>query len=261
MANYRHISIIGSGNIATNLATAFENAGHYIHEIYSRNPGNAKALLKKLYSASLKETLDFSGSSAEIFILAIPDHAIAETSANLTLPPAAILVHTSGSVPIESLAGNGIKRGVFYPLQTFSKSHKITLKNVAICIEGEDATTAAVLKGMAATLSSNVHELNSHERFVLHLSAVFASNFTNHLLLLSQQILEKNKLRFELLTPLIVETMNKALDAGPAVAQTGPARRGDLEVLDRHMEYLKSEENVAEIYQILSQHILDSYLK
>jgi predicted short-subunit dehydrogenase-like oxidoreductase (DUF2520 family) len=112
---------------------------------------------------------------------------------------------------------------------------------------------------LAKSISNKVSKIGSEERKALHVAAVFASNFTNHMLTLSKKILEQNSLSFDLLKPLILETLNKSLSVGPENAQTGPASRGDLEIMDKHLDFIKEDPALAEIYKILSQHILDKY--
>lgn len=258
MAKYFDISFIGSGNVASHLAKAMENAGHFVHEIYSRNPENAKALIGKLYNTAAQEHLDFSRSKARIFFLAASDNAIPELAAEIILPPNALLVHTSGSVPLSQLGYASDRIGVFYPLQTFSKSKKIDLREVPILIEAEDKKVEKELWSLARTLSRKIEKVNSNNRKIIHIAAVFACNFTNHLLAISNDMLEKQKVDFELLKPLIVETINKGLSIGPENAQTGPAVRNDLQTLDNHMAYLEYDESLQEIYKVISQHIIDS---
>jgi predicted short-subunit dehydrogenase-like oxidoreductase (DUF2520 family) len=255
-----NVSFIGSGNLAWHLAPALDNTDFAVKEIYSQNSKNAAALVEKLYQAKTKPTLDFSISPSKIFIIAVPDDAIAEVSQQLKLPPNAILVHTSGSQPLSLLAsGPTAHTGVLYPLQTFTKAKKIDFKELPIFVESEDSQVQKVLLKMAKAISKKVNKVSSADRKALHIAAVFASNFTNHMLAIAEDILDKHKFDFELLKPLIVETVNKSLSIGPEKSQTGPAKRGDLQILDNHYEFLKSDEQVAEIYKLVSQHIVDRY--
>ena len=112
---------------------------------------------------------------------------------------------------------------------------------------------------MADQLSRKVYKISSTSRQALHIAAVFASNFTNHLFTIANDILDKNDLDFEILKPLIVETINKSLESGSRKAQTGPARRGDMEILDQHVRALKNNKSYAEIYKVITQNILDTY--
>ncbi|MCX8491522.1 MAG: DUF2520 domain-containing protein, partial [Cyclobacteriaceae bacterium] len=149
--------------------------------------------------------------------------------------------------------------GVFYPLQSFSKQKKVDFKNIPIFIESQNQETDDFLLLMAKTISNQVVKIESDDRIALHVAAVFASNFTNHMLAISKSILQQNNLDFEWLKPLITETIQKSLAIDPNHAQTGPASRGDLEILDKHLEFLSDDEGVAEIYKIISQHIVNKY--
>ena len=257
------ISMIGSGNVAWHLSIALENHHHQVCEVFSRHKTKALALTSMLYQAEAKTDLDFSESRAEIFILAVSDDAMAEVCSMLVLPENAILAHTSGSKTLDDLQGliNSfhdlpVRCAVFYPLMTFSKSKNINLKEVPFCIESEDEEAEGQLVTLAQNLSNTVYLVNSVERKVLHVAAVFACNFTNHLLALSKEITENADLEFDLLKPLIKETFVKALAANhPAEVQTGPAVRGDKTTINRHLDYLKDRGDLMEIYEILSDSI------
>jgi predicted short-subunit dehydrogenase-like oxidoreductase (DUF2520 family) len=254
------VSFIGSGNVAWHLAPALDNTDFAVREVYSRNPEHAAALVDKLYEADVKTSLDFSDSPSNIFIIAVPDDAIQSIVQEIILPDNAILVHTSGSQPLAALGYAAIPEiGVFYALQTFSKSKKVDFTDIPIFVESENAVTEKLLLTMAKAISKNVHQITSQERKAMHIAAVFASNFTNHMLLIAQQIMKENNLNFEWLKPLVAEMINKSISIGPENAQTGPARRGDFEILDRHMEFLQADEQRAEIYKVISQHIIDRY--
>lgn len=254
------LSFIGSGNLAWHLAPALENAGYVVTEVYSRNPRHAEDLTERLYQAVVKRSLDFSSSASRVFFIAASDDAIEDIATEIVLPDEAVLVHTSGSQPLEILQFAAIENtGVFYPLQTFSKSKRVDFKNVPIFLESGSEVAGKTMTTLAKAISNDVRQTTSDERKALHVAAVFASNFANHMLTLSKEILQKNDLSFDLLKPLITETFNKSLMNGPERSQTGPAVRGDLEVLDRHLEFLKEEEALASIYKIISQDILDRY--
>ncbi|MEO5603152.1 MAG: DUF2520 domain-containing protein [Cyclobacteriaceae bacterium] len=255
-----NVSFIGSGNLAWHLAAALDNADYPVKEIYSHDPKNAEALVGRLYHAQVQTSLDFSLSPSQIFIMAVSDDVIVEVAQEIILPDHAILLHTSGSQPMSLLNFAAAERvGVMYPLQTFTKQKKIDLSEVPFFIESEDPETERTLLTMAKVISRKVHKISSDERKALHVAAVFASNFTNHMLAISRDIMNDNKLDFEYLKPLIAETINKSLSLGPDHAQTGPAKRGDLEILDKHIEFLQNDESVTEIYRVISQHIVDRY--
>lgn len=255
-----NVTFIGAGNLAWHLAPALDNTDYAVREVFSANPKNASALVEKLYEAKVCMSLDFSLSKSRIFIICVADDAIPEVVQQLILPANAIVVHTSGSMPLSALGYLGtLNIGVFYPLQTFTKTKRIDFKEVPIFIESENSATEKILVSMAKSLSKKVQKISSSDRKAIHVAAVFASNFTNHMLTIAEELMEKHKIDFDLLKPLIVETINKSLGIGPAKAQTGPARRGDLEILDRHMEFLASDEKVAQIYKAISQDIVDRY--
>jgi predicted short-subunit dehydrogenase-like oxidoreductase (DUF2520 family) len=128
-------------------------------------------------------------------------------------------------------------------------------------VEYETDIVKQTLLRMAKAISKKVSEISSRDRMALHVAAVFASNFTNHMLTLSKEVMDENGLNFDWLKPLIAETITKSLSLDPEKAQTGPAMRSDLEVLDKHIDFLRSDEGKAEIYKIISQHIIDRYSK
>jgi predicted short-subunit dehydrogenase-like oxidoreductase (DUF2520 family) len=256
------ISFIGAGNLAWHLAPELDNAGYVVREVYSRNLGSAEALVEKLYEAEVKTDLDFSSSKSSVFIVAVSDDAISDIAQEIALPEDAILVHTSGSQAVSVLGYAATSNlGVFYPLQSFTKNRKIDFSSVPIFIESETSGGEKTLMAMANSISKNVFKISPEERQALHVAAVFASNFTNHMLFISQQIMKDNSLSYEWLKPLISEMITKSLTIGPENAQTGPARRGDLETLDRHMDFLKDDETISELYKVISQDIVDRYTR
>lgn len=255
-----HVAIIGAGNLAWHLAPALDNCGYAVKEVYSRDRKKANALVKRLYQAVPAGDLDFSDSNSRLFIVCIPDDAIEEVVKEIVLPDEhAILIHTSGSIPIQALEYAATQHvGVFYPLQTFSKSRKANFSEIPVLIEASDLSTEEILIRIAKSISKIVKRVSSTNRKAIHVAAVFACNFTNHMITLSKAILDDEGLDFELLKPLITETINKSLEIGPENAQTGPARREDFQTMDAHFDYLE-EPAVQEIYRIISQNILERY--
>jgi predicted short-subunit dehydrogenase-like oxidoreductase (DUF2520 family) len=250
------ISIIGSGKVAWHLSRALEDAGHSIQEVYSRNFVNAKKLASNLYDAFPTDDLDFSESDAQIFFVVVSDDAIEEVLGNLRIPDDAVIAHTSGTKSIDVFDLLFFKKGVFYPLQTFSKGRKIHFEEISICIEADSKETEKILSSVAKSLSKYIYYYNSEKRKVLHIAAVFACNFTNHLLALSKEILDKEEIDYEIMNALISETINKALEYDPKEMQTGPAIRKDVKVLQEHMKYLQEDPDKKQIYKLLSESIL-----
>jgi predicted short-subunit dehydrogenase-like oxidoreductase (DUF2520 family) len=252
------VSFIGSGNLAWHLAPAIDNAGFVVKEVFSARQKNAAALTERLYQAEVKSSLDFSDSPSDVFFIAVSDEAIADIAKEIVLPENATLVHTSGSQPLSILDYSAAANtGVFYPLQTFTKTRPIDFKSVPVFIEASESVAENKLMSIAKALTSKYQKISSEERKGLHVAAVFASNFPNHMLRISKMLMDERGLNFEWLKPVILETINKALAVGPEYSQTGPAVRGDLEILDEHMKYLKSDKTLAKIYEIISQDIID----
>jgi predicted short-subunit dehydrogenase-like oxidoreductase (DUF2520 family) len=257
VADYYDIAIIGTGNMAWHLAPELENAGHHVTDIYGRTPKNAKALQRKLYNAEISPTLDFSESDAEVYILAVSDDAVEQVAREIILPEGALVFHTSGALAANKLAYVSTEHfGVLYPLQTFTKGKLVRFNDIPILVEGNTKHAIRVLKNLGKSISKKVYEVAAGDRTAVHVAAVFACNFSNKMMAIAGEILEENKFDFELLRPLIAETINKSLDIGPIAAQTGPAIRGDLETLDKHMEFLKHSP-YRDLYKMITQNILE----
>lgn len=261
------ISFIGSGNVAWHLSQAFEDKGHHICEVYSRRLTNSKALVSKLFDAQSFTSLDFSKSEADLFVLAIKDDSLTEVLDQLILPNKAILVHTSGTKSLDLLLNwaeqsedETVNVGVFYPLMTFSKDKKLNFSDVPLCIEAPNEGTENILVKLGQGISDIVYLVDSQERKILHLAAVFSNNFVNHLLAITQDLLLDNDLEIDLLKPIIKETIIKALAAEDINdVQTGPARRGDQKTMKSHIELLKTNPQNEKIYRVLSESIFKTY--
>lgn len=256
-----NISILGAGNVAWHLSQALEKAGHIIQEIYSRRPENAEKLATQLTSATATNQLDFRRSKAELFILAIKDDALEEVVKQMQLPAGTTVVHTSGSQALSGLEPLREKAeiGIFYPLQTFSKEKKLDFSEIPLCIEASSLETEEKLLALARQLSKHVYQIDSQKRKFIHLAAVFACNFSNYLWQMAQEILAEQDLNLEILAPLLRETVEKALQTNPYQAQTGPARRGDQQVVQAHLDLLEGQAFHQEIYKLMSDHILRIY--
>jgi len=251
------VAFIGAGNVAWHLAPALEKEQIIlVTEVYSRTKKNARKLTRLLYEAKAVTSLDFSKSEAEIFILAIPDDAFSEVILNLQLPENALIAHTSGTKPMAVLE-RFERYGVFYPLQTFSQAKKVDFQKIPFCLEASDSEDLDILVELADTLTQNIFHITSKEREKLHISAVFACNFTNHLMAIASDILQQHDLDFELIKPLIQETMSKVLTHEPHQVQTGPAIRKDQQTIERHLELLENHPEFQQIYRIMTESIQD----
>ena len=251
------IHFIGAGNVAGHLALALQAAGHRVGYIYSRQLANAVALAERVTEARAVESLNLSQVEPGLFLLAVPDDALPQVATDLQVPAGSLLAHVSGSLPLTALPEKpSVQRGVFYPLQTFSRQRALDLRTVPFCIEGETEAVAETLVQLARTLSDSVQVVSSGKRRTLHVAAVFASNFTNHLLAQSSRLTAAEELDFNLLHPLVTETFAKALAASdPATVQTGPARRHDTRTITAHLEYLAPNPELQQLYRLLSESI------
>ncbi|MEJ2901788.1 Rossmann-like and DUF2520 domain-containing protein [Pedobacter panaciterrae] len=248
---------IGSGNVATHLANALKAKGVDLIQIWSRDLANASELAKNTNSVAISN-LDEIDRSADLYIVAVKDDAIASVSDSLR-EINGLVVHTSGATSIDALSA--LKNyGVLYPLQTFSKAKPIDFANVPLCIEASNVHTLEVLRSVADMLSSPVYEVDSEKRKILHLAAVFACNFVNHLYTLSDKIVEHFELDFEMLKPLIMETALKVQTELPINVQTGPAVRDDEQTMIKHQVLLNGMPELKEIYQTLSKSIKKTHL-
>lgn len=254
----KSIVLIGSGNVATRLGMALKHSGFKIIQVYSPDIKHANMLARKLRAKSCTILNDIY-TEADLYLIAIKDDAIKSVAQQLrTKVSGKIVAHTSGSVSIDILKGVSKNTGVFYPLQTFSKDREIDIKKVPFCIEANNKKTEKLLFELACSISTNVNRINSEQRNVLHVAAVFACNFSNHLFSISEKILKDRKISFDMLKPLIHETVHKIDSHSPAEMQTGPAKRKDKNTINAHLEFLKTNPEYQKIYALLSNSIENS---
>jgi predicted short-subunit dehydrogenase-like oxidoreductase (DUF2520 family) len=250
------VIIIGSGNVAQHLIVAFQKsqtAGSEIEliQVFSRRKNPLMHLL-----GPDKIVTDFSAIvAADVYIIAVSDDAIASVSDQLDFKNS-LVVHTSGSVALDTL-NNSNRRGVFYPLQTFTKNKEVDFKNIPICLESENSTDFRLLEKVAKSISDKVFDINSEQRKALHVAAVFVNNFTNHLYQIGNEICEEHQVPFDILKPLILETAKKTMTLSPKDAQTGPAMRNDKKTIEAHQLFLTNT-NQSDIYKTLTQSIQDN---
>lgn len=244
---------IGSGNVATHFSNAFKRGGAELIQVWSKNPEHA-AVLANATGANPITDLKAIDPHADLYLIAVKDDAIASI-ADALQGLKGLVVHTSGATDLNVFSEKNENFGVLYPLQTFSKDKPLDFQQVPLCIEAKDESGLSALKSIARSLSTRVYEVNSEKRRILHLSAVFACNFVNHLYALSADILTKNDLDFELLRPLILETAQKVQHAYPVDVQTGPAIRNDEQTIIKHKELLSDMPELRDIYETLSKSI------
>ncbi|WP_269222974.1 Rossmann-like and DUF2520 domain-containing protein [Flavobacterium sp. IMCC34518] len=243
------ITIIGSGNVAQHLIDAFAKSGAVeIMQVFSRTQKQISSLLD-----SSKITNDWNALiETDLYIIAVSDDAIASVSSQLPFENR-LVVHTSGSAPL-TILDNKNRKGVFYPLQTFTKGKTIDFNAIPFCLETQNESDYEILEKVAKSISQSVYKIDSHQRKALHVAAVFVNNFTNYLYQLGNDICQENHVPFDILKPLILETAEKLLTLSPKEAQTGPAKRNDISTIEAHESFL-SNENQSTIYKILTQSI------
>ena len=239
----KKIILIGSGNVAHHLGLSLFGAGHQIIQVISKTQNSAKRLAEKL-NAEL-ETDITKIRKADFVIIAVNDDTVAAVASQIKNIPFA---HTSGSVCLK----NG---GVFYPLQTFSKSVSVEMKKVPFCISAGDKNFENTLLEVAKSISNFVYIINEKQRKTFHLAAVFACNFSNQMYAVAEDLLKKSDLDFEMLKPLIVETANKIIKNYPSNAQTGPAKRKDLQTIKNQINLLE-DADLKSIYKLITNQIL-----
>jgi len=250
------VIIIGSGNVAQHLIAAFQNSKNTGDEIELAQVFSRKAnTLANVLDASLITTDIANLLEADLYIIAVSDDAIGNVAAQLAFKNR-LVVHTSGSVGLDVLDDNN-RRGVFYPLQTFTKNKPVDFKTIPICLESENSTDFRLLEKVAKVISDKVFAINSEQRKALHVAAVFVNNFTNHLYTIGNEICQENQVPFDILKPLILETAQKIMTISPKDAQTGPAKRNDLKTIEAHQLFL-SDKNQSTIYKIITQSIQDN---
>ncbi len=246
------IVFIGAGNLATCVSLEMQRAGMTIGQIYNRTRESAESLAKKLncqWTTSIHEIV----RDADLYIFSLKDSALAEIISQVK-PNEGMWVHTAGSVPMNIFEGYAKRYGVFYPLQTFTKKRRVRLDGTPIFLEVNDPEDMKMLKKVAIALSGNAKELDSEKRKYLHLASVFACNFTNHMYMLADKILEQQDIPYDVLLPLIRETAEKINELSPAEAQTGPAVRFDKNIMDMQLNLL-NDPSMQTIYRLISQNI------
>ncbi|MEP1486896.1 MAG: Rossmann-like and DUF2520 domain-containing protein [Algibacter sp.] len=244
------VTILGAGNVASHLFKAFNKADNIsVKQWFNRNIDSI---------IDYKNTVDIIDDlsqlkDADIYILAVSDDAIAELSKQLPFEDK-LVVHTSGSVSVYDIDKKH-KRGVLYPLQTFSKKAELDFADVPICIDTIDKKSFPLLRELVLSIGSPAHKINSDQRRVLHLAAVFVNNFTNQLYRVGHEITESEGAEFDILKPLILETAKKIQEYSPYVSQTGPAIRNDKKTIKKQLKSLEDNPHHQDIYKLLTASI------
>lgn len=235
--------------MATHMAKALHKNGHKIDAVWSRTMESAQRLARVVDSSPVND-ISVLPTDADAYIIAVKDSALQEVIAKATKGrEGALFLHTAGSMPLSVFEGYAKNGGVFYPMQTFSMEREVDFRAIPLFIEGADAR----IRQLAESISEHVYELSSDDRKYLHLAAVFACNFANHCYTLAAEVLEKKGLPFDVMLPLVDETARKVHELHPKEAQTGPAIRGDKNVMAAQAALLDSR--MQAIYNLMSESI------
>lgn len=246
------VVVVGSGNVAESLAQAIAEAeGMDLVQVFARNEERGR----KVAELANTEWSNTSLAEADLYLISVSDNAVEGCAKTLHIPQNAVVAHTAGCCSINSLAPH-THRAVFYPFQTFSVGRKVDLTKGYIFLEGATDHALKVVEEVAHRLTSKVEMADSTRRAVIHLSGVFACNFANAMYANAAEVLASAGLPFDIVAPVIEETAEKAVGVlNPAATQTGPARRGDTQTLERHRKMLADKPLTKEIYDKISEDI------
>lgn len=249
------VNLLGSGNVGTHLFKAFSNASNVsVNQWYSRNLKSIQSFQNEVSLCDDLSSLD----ETDILVLAVSDDAVATVSEQLPTTNG-LVVHTSGSVNIHDLDKRH-RRGVFYPVQTFSKEVTVDFSQVPLCIEALEKDDYQLLKSVASAIGSPSYKISTEQRQYLHVAAVFVNNFSNQMYRIAHEISDGHHINFDILKPLITETAKKVQTVSPYMAQTGPAKRHDKKTIKRHLKLLEDDLH-KEIYTLLTDSIKKTHGK
>ncbi len=250
----KRISIVGSGNVASFLAKAWYHAGVKIVEIHSKNKEHAEQLAQHV-EANAIDNLSNLNPAIDYLVFAVNDDALESCIEQVNENHTFCWLHTSGTKALNVFSKKASNFAVFYPLQTFSKQIPITELDFPILLECSNLNLENNLTELAHTLSQNVLLTNSEKRKKIHLAAVFACNFSNHLYVIANEILKNEHSSLNLILPLIKETVAKLDISSAEEAQTGPAIRNDQEVIQSQLNLLKDDSSLKQLYQLFTERI------
>jgi len=249
----KKVAILGAGNLATLLSLELHRKGVEIVQVFSRTETSASLLANMLECCYVTKPEEIT-PDATIYLISVSDMAIEDVLSKMDCNNK-LVAHTAGSIPMNILSKFSENHGVFYPLQTFSKSRNVNFSCIPFCIEANTAENEQILVELASLISNDVRIITSEQRKQLHLAAVFANNFVNHMYAIADEIIQQKDLPFDILYPLISETAAKIENITPHAAQTGPAKRSDMAVMQDHLSMLNDKPNLKKLYSSISDSI------
>lgn len=257
--NRYHISFAGAGRVASSLCTSLYHAGHSIDTIVSEKGSSARDLAS-ICNAEWSSGLIFPASTQIIFV-AVQDQKLKDVLADIRCSSGTLIAHTAGSFGLDVFPGTVAEKGVFYPLQTFSHGRNVNFNGLPVIIETDEKHSEQMLAELAISIGAVTHFIDAERRRILHLAAVFACNFTNYMFTSGKMIADKSGVSFNILEPLIRETVDKAVDEGPENSQTGPAFRNDKITIEKHLQLLSASPELQKLYQTITDSIINYYKK
>jgi len=255
--DHYNISFAGAGRAGSAVCRELFNSGFRIELVVSETESNGRSLAdscKALWSSDL-----VFPDSTQVIIVAVPDQRLKSILDDIKCHPDTLVVHTAGSFGLEVFPERIRKKGVFYPLQTFSKNRNVSFRGLPFLLESSDNQSSVMLTNLAESIGGKVYFVDTEHRKILHLAAVFVCNFTNHMLTEGKDVAARAGFSFEVLVPLINETISKALMIGPEKSQTGPAIRNDQNTIEKHLELLSFSPELQRIYKEMTQSIIKYY--
>jgi predicted short-subunit dehydrogenase-like oxidoreductase (DUF2520 family) len=252
-ADQWNITLVGAGNVAWHMGKALSQKGYVIKQVLDRTASSSKQLAEEL-NAESSGTPESGIAGTDCCLICVSDDAIASVIEQLK-PGNCLLIHTAGSVSLDVFRNRAVNFGVLYPLQTFTRGRPLDYSRIPFLTEANTPENLSRINQIASSVSHCVMEADSSRRLFIHLAAIFASNFSNHMYALAEKLAGEYNMPFDLLKPLIAETAAKAMDMSPQKAQTGPAARGNMIVIEKHLELLKDHPAMQELYRMISESI------
>ena len=246
------IGLFGAGNVGQHLLAAFRKAPNVnIVGLWNRHPGKWKAVASDIPVVDTPEQMP----DADVYILALKDDVLEDFSMHLK-GRNVLTVHTSGAMASDILQTE--RKGVFYPLQTFTSGSAVEWTTIPLLVWADDARDLQLLQDLAGRISNNVHVINDSQRAHLHVAAVFTANFTNVMMQIADKITDEAEIPYELLLPLAARNFENLLTNAPYDVLTGPARRGDRKTIEKHLRLLQENgfNDEAEIYRKITNWII-----
>ena len=253
-----NVAIIGAGAVGTNLANVFFKKGVNVVQIITRDVEHGKSIADSCKAVYTQNPGVLLKSVTHVF-LTVPDQVIPELASRLS-KGGYCLLHTSGSTHIDLLRKHADNVGVFYPLQSFDRDQAPNWSEIPIFIEASNQSLENQLIDLGTKIGESATLLDSKSRSLVHLSAVFACNFSNYMVSIAQDLVKSAGQSGDILIPLLQETISRAVKVGAKASQTGPAKRGDFDTIKKHLDLLSFREDDRAVYKLLSDSLMKKYM-